>query len=246
MSPPILTTIEERVSLLGKYDLDGILVLEFDEQLASLDYPVFIDKFLIGGFGTKALVLGYDCCFGKNREGSPERIQKESDRWGFDVRVIPAVRNDDSIISSTKIRNALMEGNLHRANSLLGHPYVISGTVVRGHGKGKGLGFPTANLSIGDPYKLWPPRGVYAVRARHDGRVYDGMMNVGSAPTIKNLGEASREVEVHLFDFEGELYGERMFVDCHSFLRDEQKFPSPEALVQQLRRDRGAAERNLK
>jgi len=245
MVPPMLTTIEERIALLSRYDLDGILVLKFDEHLAGMNYREFLDRYLIRPFNMKHLVLGYDCYFGRNREGSPERLQREAPKLGFSVNVIPAFESGDEIISSTRIRNALIEGHLDTANDLLGHPYMLSGRVVEGNGKGRELGFPTANLSIDDPYKLWPPRGVYAVRVESENRLFDGMMNIGRAPTMKALPEEAREAEVHLFDFEGDLYGKFLFVYCCACLRKEKEFASPVELKRQLERDRDEATRRL-
>ena len=241
MRPPMLTTIDERIELLSEFALDGIAVLHFDEALANVDYKSFLERYMRQPFDMRLLVLGYDCYFGKNREGSPERVRAEAAGADYEVRVIEALRNADQVVSSTKIRNALMDGDVAGANDLLGHPYLISGTVVHGHGKGVELGFPTANLAIEDPYKLWPPRGVYAVRARYGERRLDGMMNIGRAPTVKDLDANAREVEIHLFDFAEDLYGQRLSVECHRYLRDEQKFPSVEALIEQLHEDKKAA-----
>ena len=246
MMPPLLTTIEERISILSRYDLDGILVLNFDEQLAGVEYRAFLDRYLLKPFDMKHLVLGYDCHFGKNREGSPERVKKDASKFGFTVNVVEAVQQGEEIVSSTRIRNTLIEGNFEKANSYLGHPYLISGRVVKGHGKGRGLGFPTANLSITDPYKLWPPRGVYAVRVGFRDHVFDGMMNVGRAPTMKSLPEETREAEIHIFDFKGDLYDEHLLVYCHSFLREERTFETPSALAEQLEIDQKEASGRLR
>ena len=245
MTPPMLTTIDERIALLSRYPLDGILVLKFDERMAGLDYRAFLEKYLVRPFDMKHLVLGYDCHFGRNREGSPERLRSEAPRLGITVDVVPAVAMGSEVVSSTAIRNAIIEGDIGKANLFLGHPYLLSGRVVRGHGRGRGLGFPTANLKVPDPHKLWPPRGVYAVRAETGGWLYDGMMNIGRAPTIKSLPEEAREAEVHLFDFEGDLYGEYLLVHCCHFLRSERKFASPEELSRQLDADRAEAARRL-
>ncbi len=245
MMPPLLTTMEERVSILSRYALDGILVLNFDSHLAEVEYRAFLDRYLLKPFDMKHIVLGYDCHFGKDREGSPERVKKDASKLGFTVEVVEAVEQGDEIVSSTRIRNTLIEGNFEKANSYLGHPYLISGRVVRGHGKGRGLGFPTANLSITDPYKLWPPRGVYAVRVVFREHTFDGMMNVGRAPTMKSLPEETREAEVHLFNFEGDLYDQHLLVYCHSFLRKEQAFDTPSDLAEQLEIDQKEALRRL-
>lgn len=246
MTPPVLTTIEERVSLLSHFDLDGVTILKFDENVARLDYRVFLDGYLIRPFDMKHLVLGYDCHFGRGREGSPERVRKEGPKHGISVSVVPAVSIGEEIISSTAIRNALIEGNLEKANALSGHPYLLTGRVIRGDGMGKGLGYPTANLMIADPLKLRPPRGVYAVRVEVDGRLFDGMMNVGRAPTLKSLPEESREAEVHLFDFDEDVYGRDLRIFCCSYLRSEHKFGSADELARQLDRDRASARERLR
>lgn len=241
MTPPMLTTIDERLHLLQGFDLDGVVVLRFDRALAAVDYRTFIERYLLRPFDMSRLVLGYDCFFGRNREGSPEKASEEGERLGFVVDVVEARSEGSEVVSSTKIRNALMEGDFQRANRLLGHPYLLSGKVVKGNGKGRDLGFPTANLYIADPYKLRPPKGVYAVEVEVDGRRHRGMMNVGSAPTLKRLGDDAQEVEVHLFDVDEDLYGRTMWVYCRSYLRDERRFPSVEELVRQLKNDRKRA-----
>jgi riboflavin kinase/FMN adenylyltransferase len=236
--PPMLTTLDERIELLSRFDLDGVLVLRFDEELANVTYPAFVQKYLVRAFDMKLLILGYDCRFGKNREGTPDRVKSIAAKTGFECRVVEAVRGDEDAISSTTIRNALIEGDLVTANRLLGHPYLIMGKVVRGHGKGTDLGFPTANIAIRDPYKLWPPSGVYAVKARHGRRELRGMMNIGRSPTVKQLEPDVSEIEVHLFDFEGDIYGEELWVECHTYLRRERKFPSMTELIRQMEADR--------
>lgn len=246
MTPPMLTTVDERVALLSRYEIDGILVLRFDESIARLDYRVFLERYLLRPFEMKHIVLGYDCHFGRGREGSPERVRGEAPKHGVSVDVVPAVELGDEIVSSTRIRNALLEGKLETANALLGHPYVLSGRVVRGQGAGRGLGFPTANLAVTDPFKLWPPKGVYAVRAAAGERLYEGMMNIGRAPTMKALPEEAREAEVHLFDFQGEIYGEHLLVYCCAFLRNERRFAGPEELAGQLARDAADARERLR
>jgi len=246
MTPPTLTTIDERIALLSRCALDGVLVLKFDEHMALLDYRAFLERYLIRPFDMRHLVLGYDCHFGRNREGSPERVRSEAPRFGITVDVVPAVAMGSEVVSSTAIRNALIEGDLRKANEFLGHPYLLSGRVVAGHGRGRGLGFATANLKVPDPFKLWPPRGVYAVRAEARGRLYDGMMNIGRAPTIKSLPEEAREAEVHLFDFDGDIYGENLMVHCCHYLRSERKFASAEELSRQLETDRVEATRRLR
>jgi riboflavin kinase/FMN adenylyltransferase len=237
-TPKILTTIDERLELLESMSLDGVFVIKFDEETAALDYRTFIDRYLLGALDMKHLVLGYDCHFGHKREGSPQRVASESHDLGFEVTVVDPIGVDEHVVSSTEIRESLLAGNLSFANELLGHPYMLAGTVVSGRGMGRDLGFPTANVAIADSGKLWPPRGVYAVGVRWRGIELKGMMNVGTAPTVKGK---DLQIEVHIFDFDHTLYGDRISVDCHAFLREEQAFRSLDALIDQLTRDRVAA-----
>jgi len=236
--PAILTTIDERLELLARYPLDGVFVVPFDDATRRLDYRQFVDRYLLGALGMKGLVLGYDCHFGHGREGSPDRIARLGGQRGFDVEVVEAVSHAGSVVSSTTIRAALRAGQIERANDLFGHPYLIRGVVVGGDGRGRDLGFPTANLRPGDEAKLWPPEGVYAVRVVWREQQFSGMMNVGTAPTLKG---GKKAIEVHLFEFSHALYGENLSVYCVSRLRDERRFDGVEALITQLRSDRAAA-----
>jgi riboflavin kinase/FMN adenylyltransferase len=246
IAPPILSTIEERIELLKEFPLDGIFVIKFDSEIANLTYKTFFDRYLVNALKMKHLVIGYDFHFGKNREGSPQRLLEDSKKGGFGLKIVNPVRLDDIIISSTQIRNQIIEGNVTRALSLLGHPYLVRGTVVEGHGMGRGIGFPTANISIANPYKLWPSKGVYAVNVKAGQEMHLGMMNVGSSPTMKNLTEGTREIEVHLFDFDGDLYNETLSVYCCEYMRPEMPFPNSGALVAQLERDKTNAHKILR
>ncbi|MDH4038422.1 MAG: riboflavin biosynthesis protein RibF [Candidatus Krumholzibacteria bacterium] len=242
-APALLTTIDERLELLGRMALDGVFVLPFDETTAHMNYRDFIQRYFLDAMDMRELVLGYDCHFGHKREGSPERVMEEGARRGFAVKVVPAVNLEGEVVSSTTIRARLLGSDLERANQLLGHPYLVRGRVVEGEGRGRDLGFPTANLQIADPGKLWPPAGVYAVRVGWRGWIHEGMMNIGRSPTIKR---GSRdEIEVHIFDFDNHLYGETLSVYCEAFLRPEHKFPTVSALIEQLAADRNAARERL-
>jgi riboflavin kinase / FMN adenylyltransferase len=242
-APAILTTISERLELMARVALDGVFVLPFDETTARIDYRDFIQRYFLDAMDMQALVLGYDCHFGYKRQGSPERVAEEGARRGFGVTIVPPVRLDGEVVSSTTIREALLAADLERANRLLGHPYLVRGTVVEGQGRGTDLGFPTANVAIDDPHKLWPPGGVYAVRVGWRDRVYEGMMNIGRSPTIKRVDRD--EVEVHLFDFGHHIYGDEVSVYCEAYLRPERRFPTVDALIDQLVADREAARKRL-
>lgn len=243
MVPPILSTLEERLELFREFPLDGVYVIKFDAEMANLDYRDFVQTHLLDALDMKTLVLGYDCHFGKDRGGSPESVQALGRRRGFEVKIVPPYQLDGQIVSSTYIRYTLLLGELHLANKLLGHPYVVRGRVKKGAGRGRTLGFPTANLQVDCPAKLRPAGGVYAVRVNVRGRLMAGMMNVGTAPTIKAGPE---EMEVHIFDFAQDIYGEVVTVFCVGYLRKEQLFPSVGALVKQLHEDGRAARAALK
>jgi riboflavin kinase/FMN adenylyltransferase len=242
-APALLTTIEERLELLARVPVDGVFVLPFTEETARIGYQDFIQRYFLDARDMRELVLGYDCHFGHRRGGSPERVVAEGARRGFGVKVGPPVDVAGDVVSSTTIRERLLSADLERANQLLGHPYLVRGAVVRGQGRGRDLGFPTANVGIADPHKLWPPGGVYAVRVGWRGFVHEGMMNVGRSPTIKR-GERD-EIEVHIFDFDHHIYGDEISVYCEAFLRPEQKFPTVTALIDQLTADRAAARERL-
>jgi len=237
-TPPILSTIEERIELFSEFALDGVFVVAFDEAVARIDYRDFIRRYLIDAMDVRHLVLGYDHHFGHRREGSPERAREEGHRRGFGVTVVPPVAFESSVVSSTAVRDALLAGDLDTANRLLGHPYLVAGRVEHGQGRGREFGFATANVAVDHDLKLWPPRGVYAVRVRRGGVEHEGMMNVGTAPTVKG---ARPEIEVHLFDLDEDLYGEQLFVLCEAYLRDERRFASVDELIAQLGEDRRAA-----
>jgi riboflavin kinase/FMN adenylyltransferase len=238
-TPLILTTIDERLELLARTEVDGVFVLPFNDATRRIEYRDFIQRYFLDAMDMRELVIGYDCHFGHRREGSPERVAVEGRTRGFEVTIVPPVRVDAEVVSSTTIRKTLTSGNLERANHLLGHPYLVRGRVIHGQGRGRDIGFPTANVDVSDPSKLWPPTGVYAVRVGWRGWIHDGMMNIGRAPTIKR-GHAD-EIEVHLFDFDHHIYGEEISVWCEARLRAEQKFPTVTALIEQLNRDRQAA-----
>ncbi len=238
IEPPLLSTIDERIELLGKYPLDGIFVIDFNKEVADLSYKQFIDKFLLHAMNMKHLVIGYDFHLGRNREGDPDKLKGHARRHGYKLKVVDPVDVKGVKISSTQIRNLLVEGDFQSALHLLGHPYVMKGGVVTGHGRGRSLGFPTANLAFGSPRKLWPSGGVYAVKASIGDLTLNGMMNIGSSPTMKKLPAGTREIEIHLFDFNDDIYGKELTVYCFEYIRPEKKFPNPETLKRQLEMDR--------
>jgi len=234
----LLTTIEERATLLEALGIERFIVLSFTPELAAMPARQFVEEILVRRIGLQAVCVGYDHTFGRNREGNVALLQQLGSQYGFAVDVIPPQVVGDRTVSSTLIRTILLrDGDVRQAAELLGRPYMLQATVVKGDGRGRVLGFPTANLHPSHPRKLVPRNGVYAVRVWLPGEAEPrgGMMNIGMRPTF--AGDR-RTLEVHLLDFEGDLYGQVLRVDFIERLRDERRFPSIEALREQLFRDR--------
>ena len=241
-APRLLTLRDEKAEVLAQTELDGVAVLAFTPELATLDPAAFVREVLRERHGMQELVLGHDHGFGRGRSGDVDVVRRLGEADGFAVAVVPAVRDlDGAPISSSLIRAAIAHGDLETAARGLGRPYSFTGRVEVGAGRGRTIGVPTANLRP-DPHKLLPPDGVYAVKVTCRVGVYGGMMNQGARPTF---GVTERALEIHLFDFAGDLYGEVVKVDWVRRLRAVQQFPSPEALVEQLERDRRAARDSL-
>jgi riboflavin kinase/FMN adenylyltransferase len=239
MVPPLLTTLEEKLSLLERFDIDVIFVERFTDELARMEYRDFIERRLVKRLGMVHLVIGYDFHLGRGRRGSQDALVKMGVEAGFGVTVVPPVVVGGSVISSTKIRRALSKRRLGGAARCLTRAYFFDADVVRGEGIGRELEFPTANVTIPSQGKLLPPEGVYAVEVETGGATHGGMMNIGRAPTLH--GGSRRRIEVHLFDFSGDLYGKRLRVHCLRYLRRERAFRGPEELRVQLARDREKA-----
>lgn len=242
---PLLTTLDERAELLAALGVERFVVLPFSRDLSLLEPEAYVADVLAGRVGMREIVIGYDHRFGRKARGDRALLEALAPEHEFSVDVIPEQIEGDVTVSSTEIRRLLLEeGDARRASVLLGRPYRITGTVVRGDGRGRTIGYPTANVQPAEPRKLVPRLGVYAVRATlADGRQVGGMMNVGRRPTFETDGAAT--VEVHLFDVEEDLYGRPLAVDLVERLRDEQRFSGVDALVDQLGRDREAARRAL-
>jgi riboflavin kinase/FMN adenylyltransferase len=237
-APLLLTTGPERREILAQTGLDYAVLLHFDRALASMPPEQFVRDILVRGCGMRELVIGHDHGFGRGRQGDVELLGRLGDELGFAVDVVPALEVDGHAVSSTQVRRAVAGGDLALATRLLGRPYFATAQVVPGDGRGRTLGFPTANLSGIPARKLLPPDGVYAVRVEWRGGRSDGMMNQGGKPTFQ---QAERSLEVHLLDHAGSLYGEWLKVEWVARLRDVQRFPSLDALRAQLERDRSSA-----
>jgi riboflavin kinase / FMN adenylyltransferase len=231
----LISTIEEKIDLLREAGIDHLVILAFTKQFSQLSSEEFIQQVLIDKIGTRRLVIGYDHRFGKNREGSFDHLQQNAAQYGFEVEEIPRQDIDAVGVSSTKIRNALQEGRIHTANEYLGTYYSLRGKVVHGNKIGREIGYPTANLHIEETYKLIPADGVYAcyVRFKHSSR-YKAMMSIGLRPTVDN----ERTIEVNIFDFDEDIYGEELQVELVEMIRGIEKFSSMEALTQKLHEDK--------
>lgn len=234
-APGLLTTLDEKLSLLQGLDLDMIFVEKFDTATASIPYTDYIKDRLIGSLGMKELVVGYDFHLGRGREGGSEALMEAGERSGFGVTVVPPVVVGGTAVSSTRIRKDVMERKMRRAGRFLTRPYFFDADVESGGGVGRELGYPTANACVTHGEKLIPPGGAYAVTVDTGEAVLGGMMNIGLAPTIRCDGRES--IEVHIFDFSGDLYGSRLRINVVEYIRDERRFRGRDELMEQLLQD---------
>jgi riboflavin kinase/FMN adenylyltransferase len=244
-APRLLTLPDEKRALAAALGVERIELLAFTPELARLGPEEFVRDVLRARFAMQTLVLGYDHGFGRGRAGDVELVRRLASQDGFAMEVVPAVTDGGQPISSSLIRTAVAHGDLGSAERGLGRRYSVRAAVERGAGRGRTIGVPTINLSLPDPRKLLPPDGVYAAwieiqgqRATGNVQRYGGMMNQGPRPTF---GVEARGLEVHLFDFSGDLYGQVVTVEWVRRLRDVQTFPSRQALVDQIERDAVAA-----
>ena len=231
----LLNTIEEKSLLLNEMGLDYLIIHPFSKDFSRLTAIDFVREFLVKKLNTYQLIIGYDHHFGKNREGNIDQLKEYSLLYDFFVEEIPSQDIDEVSVSSTKIRNALLSGNLKTANTFLGYNFMLNGKVIRGENFGSKIGFPTANIEIKESYKLIPKTGVYVVKTTIDNVAFYGMMNIGFRPT---LGGKDKTIEVHLFNFKKDLYGETITVKLLYFLRNEKKFDTVEMLSNQLAVDK--------
>jgi riboflavin kinase/FMN adenylyltransferase len=235
LAPGLLTTLDEKLSLLMELGLDIIFVERFDESTAAIPYGDYIKERLIGALGMKELVVGYDFHLGRGREGGSGALAEEGGRSGFGVTIVPPVVVGGTAVSSTRIRKNVSERKMGRAARFLTRPYFFDADVERGGGVGHILGYPTANACVAHPEKLIPPGGAYAVTVETGGEVRGGMMNIGLAPTVRCDGRES--IEVHIFDFDGDLYGSRLRINVIEYIRDERRFKGRDELMEQLLKD---------
>ena len=234
----LLNTLKEKLDLLEKAHLDFVFLKSFDENFRNLTGEEFVRQILIEKLNVKHIIIGHDHVFGKNKSGNFELLQKLSKELNFEVEQLKAVKDGDSNISSTKIRNCLGNGNIIGANKMLGYHYSISGKVIDGKKLGRTIGYPTANLEINE-LKLLPKKGAYIVEVYVKNKSYKGMLSIGTNPTVN--GE-KLTVEVYILDFNEEIYGEEITVKFRDFLHEEIKFESLEKLIERLNEDKKLTE----
>lgn len=240
----LLTTLSERAKLLGDLGVERLVVIPFDRDFSLLDSENFIRKIIWGKIGVSHFVIGYDHHFGKDRSGSVETVKQLGQEFGFKTSVFPKQELGEAAVSSTRIRKILSEsGDMQQVTELLGRQYTLSGTVVKGDGRGRMIGFPTANIRLDDSRKQIPKQGVYAVKIRVEDKWMDGMMNIGMRPTFSGREQS---IEVHLFDFSESLYGQTLTIEFYTRIRDEKNFPSVEDLIKQLTTDQNEVKCRMK
>ena len=231
----LLNTVEEKIAILDKMELDYTIIHPFTKEFSRMTAIEFVRDLLVNGLNAKKIIIGYDHRFGRNRNANINDLKAFGNTLDFEVEEIPVQEIQDVSVSSTKIRKALQEADIETANSYLGYNYMLNGKVAHGKGIGKTLGFPTANITILEDYKLIPKNGVYAVKCQTAGESLYGMMNIGNNPTVSGQFTS---IEVNLFDFNADIYGEDISVELVKHIRDERKFDSLEALNTQLKNDK--------
>jgi riboflavin kinase/FMN adenylyltransferase len=233
----LINSLEEKKFLLKKSGVDNIIVLPFTYDFSRIDSATFIREFLIKQFGMKYFLVGYNHHFGNDRLGDINTIKQYGRQLGFEVEKAGPVEVNGEKISSTKIRQAILEGNIRSANGFLGYNFFLSGIVNRGQMLGRTIGFPTANIQIDYDYKLHPRDGVYAVKVELNNTLYNGMLNIGHRPTV-NTDKLLKTIEAHILDFDRDIYDHSIKVHFVARIRDEIRFDSIENLKQQLTKDK--------
>jgi riboflavin kinase/FMN adenylyltransferase len=232
----LITTTEEKLKAIEDFGIKYTILLDFSREIADLDARQFFHRFLVEKIGAKEIVIGYDHAFGKNREGNVDLLMELSRSTGIGVTRVDAEIYDSEPVSSTWLRREILGGNIETANSLLGRMYSFTGKVIQGEGRGRRIGFPTANIISYDPEKIIPGDGVYAVVLNlGNGERKKGMVNIGFNPTFS---QGKRSIEVNIFDFDHDIYGTDISVEFYCRVRSEMKFQSPEELTKQLKEDK--------
>jgi len=232
-APSLIVPVSRRLALLEALGADTVVLLPFTPEFASIPAETFVADVLAGALGAGGVVLGFDASFGKDKEGNIDLLAELGPAHGFEARFVPAVHLDGRPVSSSLVRSLIREGDVQKAAGALGRPVALEGSIVPGRGRGRSLGFPTANLDL--DHEVRPPPGVYAGRVRIEAREHACVVNIGTSPTLaEGLAES---VEVHVLDFSGDLYGASLYVEITKRLRPERKFPSLEGLVAAIEED---------
>jgi riboflavin kinase/FMN adenylyltransferase len=234
----LLNTLEEKTAHLKNFGIENLFLKEFDENFRNLNGEEFVRQILVEKLQVKYLIVGYDHVFGKDRSGNFELLEKLAPELGFEVEKMEVVNVHNQHISSTKVRNALLEGDIAEANLMLGYHYSVSGKVVHGKKIGRTIGYPTANIDV-ESLKLLPKKGAYITDVFLNGSQYKGMLSIGTNPTV---GGTEKTVEVYILDFDDDIYGKEITVAFREFLHDEIKFESLEKLIEKLDDDKKRTE----
>ncbi|MCC4211464.1 bifunctional riboflavin kinase/FAD synthetase [Leeuwenhoekiella parthenopeia] len=232
----LINTINERIALLEATGLDHLVIHPFTQEFSRLTAEEFVKDILVDQLKARKVIIGYDHRFGRNRNANIEDLKAFGKQYDFEVEEISKQDVDDVAVSSTKIRKALLEGDLDRANEYLGYPFMLSGTVSRGKGLGRKFNYPTANLKIAEDYKIIPAKGVYVVQSVIANRTVFGMMSIGTNPTV---GGSDLSIETFFFDFEGDLYEQHLEITLLTRIRDEKKFNGVDELITAMQEDEG-------
>jgi riboflavin kinase/FMN adenylyltransferase len=231
----LIQTLEEKFRVLEQISLKNVVLVPFTKEFSGLSAIEFVEKILVGNLKAKKVVIGYDHQFGRNREGTIEFLKSVSGKYGFEVIEISAKSIDEINISSTKIRDSLLRGDIETAKLFLSRPFEISGLVIKGNQLGRTLGYPTANIQVSSDLKLIPANGVYAVRVKIADQFHFGVMNIGKKPTVNSSNEKS--LEVHIFDFNKDIYGDLITVFMEKHIRNEKKFANLDELKRAISND---------
>lgn len=238
----LINTIDERISIFSKTDLNHLIIHPFTKEFANLSAEAYVKNVLVDSLNVKKIIIGYDHRFGKNRTANIDDLRKFGEIYNFEVQEISAQELDDVAVSSTKIRKALDSGDLEKANNYLGYPFMLNGTIVKGKGLGKTINFPTANLHIEETYKLIPKNGVYVVKSVIGNEEVFGIMSIGTNPTV---GGTSRTIETYFLDIEKDLYGRKIEIELLSKIREEETFDSLESLQYAIKNDEAFARKYI-
>lgn len=232
----LISTLEEKLFRLEKSGLDNVLVIPFDKKFAGLPFESFVKQILVDSLSVSHMVIGFNHQFGKNRQGDFAGLCLQADKYGFGLEQMAKVEFEGGGVSSSAIRNNIQNGGIEQANSMLGYSFSLKGSVVHGNAMGRKLGFPTANIEVNEIYKIIPADGVYAVKAELKDQILEGMLNIGTRPTVDSKGE--KVIEVNFFDFDENIYEMDITIQFMMYIRKEIKFSSVDELVKQIKLDK--------